>query len=151
MKIYHLGSIDDYNRHKDNPNSYNTMLHTHGDNRLFVAVFDNEVRSSECTRQFGLVKNCAATINHEYQRGNISLAEKSLRFRTVWILLADRYISTWGLHMVPLDIRCAIADVRSCLGLSAVLWPAILYRDDNVGPDVIIPDNVDQFGMVLED
>ena len=25
------------------------------------------------------------------------------------------------------------------------------YRDDNVGPDVIIPDNVDQFGMVLED
>ena len=39
MKIYHFGSIDDFNRHKDNPNSYNTMLHTHGDNRLFVAVF----------------------------------------------------------------------------------------------------------------
>ena len=53
--------------------------------------------------------------------------------------------------MVPLDIRRAIADVRSCLGMSTVLWPAILYRDDNVGPDVIIPDNVDQFGIVLED
>ena len=50
--------------------------------------------------------------------------------------------------MVPLDIRRAIADVRSCLGMSTVLWPAILYRDDNVGPDVIIPDNSDQFGTV---
>ena len=53
--------------------------------------------------------------------------------------------------MVPLDIRRAIADVRSCLGMPVVLWPAILYRDDNVGPDVIVPDNVDQFDMVLED
>ena len=53
--------------------------------------------------------------------------------------------------MVPLDIRRSIADVRSCLGLSNVLWPAILYRDDDVGPDVIVPDCVDSFGMVLED
>ena len=50
-----------------------------------------------------------------------------------------------------LAICRAIADARSCLGMSTVLWPAILYRDGNVGPDVIIPDNVDQFGMVLED
>ena len=53
--------------------------------------------------------------------------------------------------MVPLDIHRAIADVRSYLGMSAVLWPAILYRDDNVGSDVIVPDNVDSFGMVLEE
>ena len=52
--------------------------------------------------------------------------------------------------MVPLDIRRAIADFRSCRGMSTILWPAILYHDDNVGPDVIIPDNIDQFGMVLE-
>ena len=67
------------------------------------------------------------------------------------IPLTDWYISEWGLHMVPLDVRRAIADVRSCLGLSNVLWPAILYRDDDVGPDVIVPDCVDSFGMVLED
>ena len=77
-----------------------------------------------------------------------SLEEKAIRFRTVWIPVTDRYISERGLHMVPLDIRRAIADVRSSLGMSIVLWPAILYRDNNVGPDVIIPDNVDQFGMV---
>ena len=53
--------------------------------------------------------------------------------------------------MVPLDIRRAIMDVRSSLGMSIVLWPAILYRDDDVGPDVIIPNNVDEFGMVAED
>ena len=53
--------------------------------------------------------------------------------------------------MVPLDIRRAIVDVRSSLGMSTVLWPAILYRDDDVGPDVIIPNNVDEFGMVVED
>ena len=53
--------------------------------------------------------------------------------------------------MVPLDIRCAIADVRSCLGMSTVLWSAILYHGDNMGPDVIVPGNVDQSGMVLED
>ena len=37
------------------------------------------------------------------------------------------------------------------VAIRGVLRSAILYRDDNVGPDVIIPDNVDQFGMVLED
>ena len=65
------------------------MLYTHGDNQLFVAVFDNEVRSFACTRLFGLIKNCAANINQDYQRGRISLAEKSIRFRTVWITLTD--------------------------------------------------------------
>ena len=53
--------------------------------------------------------------------------------------------------MVSLDIRRSIADVRSCLGMPTVLWSAILYLDDNVGPDVIIPDIVDECGMVLED
>ena len=50
--------------------------------------------------------------------------------------------------MVPLDIRRAIADVRSNLGLPVVLWPAILYFDGEVGPDVIVPTNVDKFGML---
>ena len=45
--------------------------------------------------------------------------------------------------MVPLDIRCAIADVRSSLGMSTVLWSAILCRGDDVGPDVIIHVSLD--------
>ena len=68
----------------------------------------------------------------------------------MWIPLTERYISAWGLHMIPLDISRSIADVRACLGTSTVLWPAILFRDDDVGPDVIVPDNVDSFGMVFE-
>ena len=151
MKIFHLGSIDDYYRHEGNPDAYNTLLHTQGDNRLFVAVFENFDRSSACTHLFGRIKDCAASINKDHQLGKISLAEKSHRYRTVWIPLTERYISEWGLHMVPLDVRRSIADVRSCLGMSTVLWPAILFRDDNVGPDVIVPDNLDQFSMVLED
>ena len=151
MKIFHLGSIDDYHRHDGNPNAYNAMLHTYGDNRLFVAVFEDEASSSLCTLLFTEIKNCAANINMEHRLGNISLAEKSHRYRTIWIPITERYIAEWGLHMVPLDIRRSIADVRSCLGLSNVLWPAILYRDDDVGPDVIVPDCVDSFGMVLDD
>ena len=53
------------------------------------------------------------------------------------------------MHTVPLDIRRSIADVRSSLGMAAVLWPAIIYLDDEVGPDIIVPDNVDDFGMVV--
>ena len=87
----------------------------------------------------------------DHQLGKISLAEKPLRYTTVWIPLTERYISEWGLAMVPLDICRAIADVRSCLGMSTVLWPAILFRDDNVGPDIIVPDYVNSFGMVLEE
>ena len=151
MKIYHLGNIDQFDRHKDDPNSYCKMLHTYGDKRLFVADFDNEARSFECTREFGTIKNCAADINQDYRRGLISLEEKRIRFRAMWIPFTDWYISKWGLYMVPLDIRRAIADVRSSLAMSTVLWPAILYRDDYVGPDVIIPNNVDEFGMVVED
>ena len=78
MKIFHLGSIDDYNRHKGNPDAYNTMLHTHGDNRLFVAVFDNFDRSSACTHLFRRIKDIAAKINKDHQLGKISLKEKSL-------------------------------------------------------------------------
>ena len=151
MKIYHLGSKDDYNRHEGNPDSYNTMLHTHGDNWLFVAVFDNEARSSVCIHLFEQIKNCATNINQDYQRDDISLAKKSLRYRTVWIPLTERYIFELGLAMVPLDIHRTIADVRSRLGVSNVLWPAILFRGDDVGPDVIVPECVDSFGMVLED
>ena len=69
----------------------------------------------------------------------------------MWIPLTDRYISEWGLHMVPLDIYRAIADVCSSLGMSTVLLSAILYRDNDVDPNVIIPNNVDEFGMVVED
>ena len=65
MKFYHLGSIGQFTCHKDNPNSYRTMLHTSGDNRLFVAEFGNEARSSECNREFGTIKNCAADINQD--------------------------------------------------------------------------------------
>ena len=151
MKIFHLGSIEDYYRHERNPDAYNTMLHTHGDNRLFVAVFDNADRCSACTHLFGQIKSYAANINMDHQLGKISLAEKSLRYSTVWIPLTERYISEWGLHMVPLDFCRASADVRSCLGMSNVLWPAILFRDDDVGPDVIVPDRVDSFCMVLEE
>ena len=53
--------------------------------------------------------------------------------------------------MVPLDIRRAIVEVRSSLGMSAVLRSAIFYRDDDVGPDVIVSNNVDKFSMVVED
>ena len=63
----------------------------------------------------------------DHQLGKISLAEKSLRYSTVWILLTERYISEWGLHMVPLDMRRAIADVRSCLGMSTVLCSLAVY------------------------
>ena len=113
MKIFHLGSIEDYYRHERNPDAYHTMLNTHGDNRLFVVVFDNADRCSACTHLFGQIKSCVSNINMDHQLGKISLAEKSHRYRTVWIPLTERYISEWGLHMVPLDIRRAIADVRS--------------------------------------
>ena len=53
--------------------------------------------------------------------------------------------------MVPLDIRRDIADIRSSLGISTVVWSAILCRDDDVDPDVIVPNDVDEFGMVMED
>ena len=53
--------------------------------------------------------------------------------------------------MVPLDICRDIAAIRSSLGMSAVFWSAILYRDNDVSPDVIVPNNVDEFGMVVED
>lgn len=151
MKLYHLGDLTRFNHHKNNDNAYRTVLHTHGDSRLFVAEFDNEDSCKQCTRLFGLIKNCAANINGAHQRGRICLEEKRHRFRTVWIPLTERYISEWGLHMVPLDIRRAIADIRSSISMSAVVWPAILYRDDDVGPDIIFPANVDEFGMLLED
>ena len=126
-------------------------MHTYGDNWLFVAEFDNKARSSECTHDFGSIKNCAADINQEYWRGPISFEQKSIRFRTMWIPLHDWCISEWGLHIVPLDIRHAITDIQSSLGMSTVLWPAILYRGDDVGLNVIVPNNVDEFGMVVED
>ena len=50
--------------------------------------------------------------------------------------------------MVPLDIPPSIADVCSNLGLATVLWPAICYFDDEAAPDVIMPANVDKFGML---
>ena len=55
------------------------------------------------------------------------------------------------MHMVPLDIHRVIADVPSSLGMSTVLWSAILYRNGGVGLNVIIPNNADQFGIVVED
>ena len=53
--------------------------------------------------------------------------------------------------MVPLDICRAIADACSPLGMSTVLWPAILYCDGDVGSDIFVPTNVYDFDMVVED
>ena len=36
----------------------------------------------------------------------------------------------------------------SNLGLATVLWPAILYDDEEEGLDIIVPDNVDEFALL---
>ena len=149
MKIYILNNIDQYNQHSNNNNASRTMLHTFGDNRLFVVDFSNQDRAVSCTRNIGSLKKSAADINSDFNSGRISLEEKTFRFRTIWIPLADHYISEYGLHTVPLDIRRSIADVRSSLDMVAVLWPAIICLDDEVGPDIIVLDNVDDFGVVV--
>lgn len=114
-----------------------------------MAEFVDQANFLRCTRDFGLIKSCAAGINKDHNEGRIPLGEKSDRFLTIFIPLTERYISEWGLHMVPLDVRRSIADVRSNLGLATVLWPTILCHDEEEGLDFTVPDNVDEFGLLL--
>ena len=148
MIIYKFGSIDQHRLHSDNSDACRTLLHTFGESNIFMAEFPDQETCIRCTSDAGSIKSCAAGINGDYNDGRISEEEKRDRYLSTFIPLTENCISEWGLDMVPLDIRCAIADVRSNLGLPVVLWPAILYFDGEVGPDVIVPTNVDEFGML---
>ena len=86
-----------------------------------MAEFVDQVACFRCTRDFGSIKSCAGGINKDYNEGRVSLGGKRDCFLTMFIPLTENYISEWGLHMTPLDIRRSIADVRSNLGLATVL------------------------------
>ena len=114
-----------------------------------MAEFVDQDTCLRCTRDFGSIKSCAAGTNKDYNEGRISLGKKRDCFIAMFILLTEHYISEWGLHMVLLDIQRSIADVCSNLGLDTVLWSAILYYDDEEGSDFIMPDNVNEFGLLV--
>ena len=114
-----------------------------------MAEFVDQDTYLRCTRGFGSIKSCAADTNTDYNEGRNSLGKKRYCFLTMFILLTEHYISEWGLHMVLLDIQRSIADVCSNLGLDTVLWSAILYYDEEEGSDFIVPDNMNEFGLLV--
>ena len=157
VRIYYLGTIDQYNRHQatddDESNSCRSMLHNFGDNKMFMSDFDDQDSAHSFSIDTASLRGLAATINEDGSRGNVTEAERLNRFRLLWIPLVDQFIDKWGLHKVPLDIRQAIADVRIHLGRAPVLWPAMLYveaeveEEARVGTEITVPLNTDEYGM----
>ena len=121
MIIYKLGSIDHRRLYSDNSDVCRTLLHTLGESNIFMAKFPDQETCIRCTSDTGSIKSCAPGINGDYNDGRISQEEKRDRYLSTFVPLTENYISEWGLDMVPLDIRRAIADVRSNLGLPVVL------------------------------
>ena len=146
MKILYLGTIEQYN---DSGIACRTMTHTFGSRDLSFTDFVDQKSCLSWQRNGCSLKAQIAVINDDYDQGVISLGMKKWRLHFSWLPNTREFIMAWGEHMVPLDIRRSITDVRRHLNLDPVDWPAILYLDDELGEDVIVPDNVDEFGMTI--
>ena len=125
------------------------MHHTYGGQFCTLLDFEDQASAMQWQHDTTSIKSLIADINEDYSKGLTSQLERKTRLHNLWIPLTEEFVSEWGKHMVPLDIRRAIADVRRNIDMDAVDWPAILYLDDAVGEDVIVPAHVDEFGVFI--
>ena len=106
--------------------------------------------SSECTREFGTIKNCAADIN---QNGEVAFPSKrraSVLEQCESHLLIGTFMNggcTWSHWTFVVPLRMSVL-LLACLLYSGRLF---IIATMNMGWDVIIPTNVDEFNMVVED
>ena len=126
------------------------LLHTFGVSQFSCADVIDQLSAISYSHDHEGIKSLILSINDAHQQRRILLATKRRRLRDEWIPLTEKCVTTWGLHMVSYDICQGIADVRRHLKLDPIVWPAILYVEDN-GGGVVVPEHVDEFGLALSD
>ena len=130
----------------DNPSiSNSSLLHTYGQG-IVMAQFSTDEEARAWSQGILPIKGRIESINASYEgaahRGALS---------NVWIPMTADFISTYGLELVPVDIRAAIDDVRKHLDMATLAWPPVLvaYADGNGGLRVRVPELVDSLGRAL--
>ena len=147
MRYIFFGTMARFN---DNSQNKRILLTTPGMDYIAMTDIDSRPTGLNYSASLTGIKSLIADINDAHQDGHIRLREKRRRLREDWIPMIDSFVETWGLHMVPYDIRQAVSDVRQHLSLDAVAWPAILVlHEDGTGP--FIPNVVDAFGLIVND
>ena len=137
-------------RFNDDTQNKRILISTPGMGYIAMTDVDSRQTGLNYSASVTGIKSLIADINDAHQAHQIRLREKRRRLREEWIPLVDSFVETWGLHMVPYDIRQSVSDVREHLSLDAVAWPAILVlREDGTGP--FVPNVVDAFGLILND
>ena len=147
MLYIYFGTMDRFN---DNSQNKRILLTTPGMDYIAMTDVDSRPTGLNYSASLTGIKSLIADINDAHQDGHIRLREKRRRLHEDWIPLTDSFVETWGLHMVPYDIRQEISDVRHHLALDDIAWPAILVlNEDGTGP--FVPEDVDAFGLIVND
>ena len=76
-------------------------------------------------------KESIASLAHDFREDHISEAQFKSSLRDEWIPAIDAFISKWSKHLVPIDMRNAIDDVRRNIDLDPVVWPTLLCLSKN--------------------
>ena len=77
------------------------------------------------------VKDSIASLAHDFREDHISEAQFKASLRDKWIPATNAFITKWSKHLVPIDIRIAIADVCRNVDLVPVVWPPLLCLSRN--------------------
>ena len=77
------------------------------------------------------VKDIIDSLAHDFRENHKSEAQYKASLRNKWIPATNAFMTKWSKHLVPIDIRIAIADVRRNIDLVPVVWPPLLCLSRN--------------------
>ena len=98
---------------------------------LGLAHFSSRAEISLYLSNMTNVKDSIASLAHDFREDHISEAQFKASLRDKWIPASNAFITKWSKHLVPIDIRNAIDDVRRNIDLDPVIWPPLLRLSRN--------------------
>ena len=121
-RIYYYGGES---RKNDPTYSYNTLLGTSSTD-YGLLQFSSAEEAGQFLKSMSSLKGYIGDHGKQYRSGAMTLKQWREFLRKKWIPVTDLFIQKWGKHMVPIDIRSAIDDVRSHIDLPPIVWPDLV-------------------------
>ena len=69
------------------------------------------------------IRDQVEAINNAWLRHNINDEERFNQFKNHLLPKVATFIEKWGKEMVPEDIRVAVTDIESNVGVAITIWP----------------------------
>ena len=105
-------------------NYQNDVILINGKHYISYIQFENKEEAVQYYHDTQIeIRNQVEAINNAWHRHNINDEERDNQFKNHLLPKVATFIEKWGKEMVPEDIRVAVTDIESNVGVAITIWP----------------------------